>query len=77
MGGCRTFPGGRGPTLLFRHCEYENIIEMYTFVVCRALGIPARSVTNFASAHDTDQSVTIDYFVDEDSTILDNSDSVW
>ncbi|KAF8788081.1 Annulin like protein [Argiope bruennichi] len=47
--------------------------------VCRALGIPCRSVTNFASAHDTHNSLTIDYFYDEEGEPLDklNIDSVW
>ena len=45
--------------------------------VCRALGIPARSVTNFASAHDTDESMTIDYFWGRDGTEHNSSDSVW
>ena len=34
--------------------------------VCRALGIPCRCVTNYLSAHDTNRSLTIDKFVDED-----------
>jgi len=34
--------------------------------VCRALGIPTRSVTNFASAHDRDGSLIINIFRDED-----------
>ena len=33
--------------------------------VCRALGIPCRCVTNYLSAHDTNRSLTIDKFVDE------------
>ncbi|XP_060561323.1 hemocyte protein-glutamine gamma-glutamyltransferase-like isoform X2 [Ruditapes philippinarum] len=47
--------------------------------VCRALGIPARSVTNFASAHDTDGSITIDYHYNEKMEPLEdeNNDSVW
>uniref|UniRef100_A0A1W7RB00 protein-glutamine gamma-glutamyltransferase n=1 Tax=Hadrurus spadix TaxID=141984 RepID=A0A1W7RB00_9SCOR len=47
--------------------------------VCRALGIPARSVTNFASAHDTHNSLTIDQFYNDEGDPIErlNVDSVW
>ncbi|XP_041376718.1 annulin-like [Gigantopelta aegis] len=51
--------------------------------VCRAVGLPCRSITNFASAHDSDTTLTIDKFFDETSDgdlVLDErmtDDSVW
>lgn len=50
-------------------------------LVCRALGIPCRSVTNFCSAHDSDGSITIDTYWDletkENVEGMGKSDSVW
>ncbi|XP_022901422.2 annulin-like isoform X1 [Onthophagus taurus] len=44
---------------------------------CRALGIPARTITNFSSAHDGDGSITNDFFIDDDGKIDSGSDSIW
>ena len=47
--------------------------------VLRAIGIPARSVTNYNSAHDTDNTMTIDKFINEEGEDVEelNNDSVW
>ncbi|RZF45384.1 hypothetical protein LSTR_LSTR002827 [Laodelphax striatellus] len=47
--------------------------------VCRALGIPCRVITTYAAAHDTQNSLTVDYFVDENGSVMEelNSDSIW
>ena len=34
--------------------------------MCRALGIPCRCVTNYISAHDTNSSLSVDKFYNED-----------
>ncbi|CAH6777598.1 Tgm4 [Phodopus roborovskii] len=45
----------------------------------RAVGIPARSVTNFESAHDTGKNLTVDIYLDDSGkTITDlTKDSIW
>ncbi|KAK9887423.1 hypothetical protein WA026_022358 [Henosepilachna vigintioctopunctata] len=47
--------------------------------ICRALGLPTRTVTNYSSAHDTQGSLTVDYFINKEGDLLEdlNSDSVW
>lgn len=47
--------------------------------MARAIGIPSRIITTYACAHDTQASLTVDYFVDENGKVLEelNSDSIW
>ena len=61
-------------------CTSKHVVHVsQTVAVSRALGLPTRSVTNFMSAHDTDESATIDTFWTEDGEkdAYRTSDSVW
>lgn len=53
------------------------VFAAVTCTVCRALGMPARVVTNLNSAHDTDSTLTIDKFFTADGDVDEASDSVW
>ncbi|XP_067135706.1 hemocyte protein-glutamine gamma-glutamyltransferase-like [Centruroides vittatus] len=48
-----------------------------TTTVCRALGIPCRTVTNYVSAHDSDETMTIDNFYEKNGEKIQTSDSIW
>lgn len=59
------------------------VFAAVTATVCRALGLPCRCITNYVSAHDTDGSLTVDKFFDNDGETLGTGshaarqDSVW
>ncbi|CAA9998116.1 unnamed protein product [Nesidiocoris tenuis] len=47
--------------------------------VCRALGIPARPITCYSCGHDTKNSLTLDYFFDENGKSMEElqQESIW
>lgn len=55
------------------------LINIKLKIVARAIGIPSRIITTYSCAHDTQASLTVDYFVDENGKILEelNADSIW
>ncbi|XP_034826300.1 hemocyte protein-glutamine gamma-glutamyltransferase-like [Maniola hyperantus] len=68
-----------------RPVEYGQcwVFSGLVVTICRALGIPCRSVTNYVSAHDTNGTFTIDKFFDKDGNEVPNGpdedcfDSCW
>ncbi|KAK3086757.1 hypothetical protein FSP39_022876 [Pinctada imbricata] len=92
------YEGGEKPThwngsdaILERYAETGKIVKFgqcwvfsaVTVTVCRALGIPCKSVTCIGSAHDTDDSTCIDeYYAENEEGDMEKSkyytsDSIW
>ncbi|KAG8239170.1 hypothetical protein J437_LFUL018944, partial [Ladona fulva] len=56
------------------------VFSALTVTLCRALGIPCRSVTNFVSAHDVNRSLTVERYYDQSGCEVDRGgdcDSLW
>ncbi|XP_052247708.1 protein-glutamine gamma-glutamyltransferase K-like [Dreissena polymorpha] len=53
------------------------VFSCVTTTLCRALGIPCRTVTNFASAHDTDGSNCIEKYFRLNGNALEKADVSW
>ncbi|KAL7036304.1 hypothetical protein ACKWTF_008773 [Chironomus riparius] len=88
------FSGGVAPTKwggsveimqrFYRKRKPVKFAQCWVFAGClttiaRCIGIPSRIVTNYSSAHDTQASMTVDYFVDDDGKVMEEmgSDSIW
>ncbi|KAK9506653.1 hypothetical protein O3M35_008548 [Rhynocoris fuscipes] len=64
-----------GPGVRFGQCW---VFASVTCTICRAIGMPARVVTNLVSAHDSNMSLTIDKYYKKNGDIMDKSTgSVW
>ena len=67
--------------LLLLHLPFSPSLSPLSLLsppaVFRCLGLPARSVTNFNSAHDTDFNRAIDKYYDKEGNPLSNDDSIW
>lgn len=59
--------------------EYHWIhrLDFYFLSVSRALGIPCRVITNYLSAHDTNNNLVIERFVNEKGELMQSRDMVW
>lgn len=58
---------------------YFIIVLIDLILVCRAIGIPSRVVSNLVSAHDTNATLTVDKYFDANNEELKefNEDSIW
>lgn len=67
------------------HCLLlRKFYNLNNFLVCRALGIPSRVVSNLVSAHDANSTLTIDRYYDKNNEALssdplneEGKDSIW
>lgn len=68
-----------GGTLTSSTHMINNYVKFCIYIALRTIGIPARPITNFDSAHDADFNRAIDYYFDKNSEPIPekSGDSVW
>lgn len=49
----------------------------HLLLVSRALGIPCRVITNFASAHDTNNNLVIERYINENGDLVQSREMIW
>ena len=66
-------------SLLILAIDCISVYILTFYIVLRCIGIPARPVTNFESAHDANLNRAIDFYYDVNDEVVEekSGDSIW
>lgn len=63
----------------FSTSGYHDALVSYfhSLLVSRALGIPCRVITNYVSAHDTNNNLVIERYINENGDLVQSREMIW